>query len=132
MAGTSRPEQGNGRNHQIEAWLLRGSQPVNSVTSALQNRRTQKKMVMKAIEITQTGGPEVMQMSDLAIPEPQYGEVLIQIAASGINFVDLFVREGRFGNQAPFTPGHEGAGIVVAIGPDVSDFKQGDRVAWCS
>ena len=54
---------------------------------------------MKAIEITQTGGPEVMQMRDLAIPEPQRGEVLIQIAASGINFVDVFVREGRFGNQ---------------------------------
>jgi NADPH:quinone reductase len=51
-------------------------------------------MMMKAIEISQTGGPEVMQMRDLAIPKPQHGEVLIQIAASGINFVDLFVREG--------------------------------------
>jgi NADPH2:quinone reductase len=87
---------------------------------------------MKAIEITQTGGPEVMQLSDLSIPEPQHGEVLIQVAASGINFVDLFVREGRFGNQTPFTPGQEAAGIVVALGPGVSDLKQGDRVAWCS
>ena len=87
---------------------------------------------MKAIEITQTGGPEVMQMRDLAIPKPQHGEVLIQIAASGINFVDLFVREGRFGNQTPFTPGQEAAGTVAAVGSGVSDLKQGDRVAWCS
>jgi NADPH2:quinone reductase len=89
-------------------------------------------MMMKAIEITQAGGPEVMQMRDLAIPEPQHGEVLIQIAASGINFVDLFIREGRYGNQTPFTPGQEAAGIVVAVGAGVSDFKPGDRVAWCS
>jgi NADPH2:quinone reductase len=89
-------------------------------------------MMMKAIEITQTGGPEVMQMRDLAIPEPQHGEVLIRVAASGINFVDVFVREGRFGNQTPFTPGQEAAGTVAAVGPGVSDLKQGDRVAWCS
>ena len=88
--------------------------------------------MMKAIEITQTGGPEVMQMRDLAIPKPQHGEVLIQIAASGINFVDLFVREGRFGNQTPFTPGQEAAGTVAAVRSGVSDLKQGDRVAWCS
>jgi NADPH2:quinone reductase len=87
---------------------------------------------MKAIEITETGGPQVMQIRDLAIPEPQYGEVLIQVAVTGINFVDLFVREGRYGNQTPFTPGQEAAGIVVAVGPGVSDLKQGDRVAWCS
>jgi NADPH:quinone reductase len=73
-----------------------------------------------------------MQMKDLAIPEPQPGEVLIQIAASGINFIDLLVREGRYGNQTPFTPGQEAAGIVVAVGSGVSDLKQGDRVAWCS
>src|SRR4030088_1980179 len=88
--------------------------------------------MMKAIEITRTGGPEVMQMRDLAIPEPQHGEVLIRVAASGINFVDLFVREGHFGNQTPFTPGQEAAGTVAAVGPGVSDLKQGDRVAWCS
>jgi NADPH2:quinone reductase len=89
-------------------------------------------MMMKAIEITQTGGPEVMQMRDLAIPEAQHGEVLIQIAASGINFVDLFVRDGRYGNQTPFTPGQEAAGTVAAVGSGVSDLKPGDRVAWCS
>jgi NADPH:quinone reductase len=57
---------------------------------------------------------------------------LIQVADSGINFVDLFVREGRFGNQTPFTPGQEAAGTVAAVGSGVSDLKQGDRVAWCS
>ena len=97
----------------------------------LETQGTQMNM-MKAVEITQTGGPEVMQMRDRAIPEPQHGEVLIRVAASGINFVDLFVREGRFGNQTPFTPGQEAAGIVVAVGPGVSDLKRGDRVAWCS
>jgi NADPH2:quinone reductase len=58
--------------------------------------------------------------------------VLIRVAASGINFVDLFVREGHFGNQTPFTPGQEAAGTVAAVGTGVSDLKQGDRVAWCS
>jgi NADPH2:quinone reductase len=89
-------------------------------------------MMMKAIEITQTGGPEVMQMRDLASPEPQHGEVLIRVAASGINFIDLFVREGRYGNQTPFTPGQEASGIVESVGLGVTDLKRGDRVAWCS
>jgi NADPH:quinone reductase len=87
---------------------------------------------MKAIEIRQTGAPEVMQVRELPIPEPQLGQVLIRVAASGVNFIDLYVREGRYGNQTPFTPGQEAAGTIVAVGPGVVDLKVGERVAWCS
>jgi NADPH2:quinone reductase len=87
---------------------------------------------MKAIEIAQTGGPEVMQIRDLPIPKPEHGEVLIRVAASGINFVDLLVRKGHYDNQRPFTPGQEASGIVESVGPGVSDLKRGERVAWCS
>jgi len=87
---------------------------------------------MKAIEIRQTGAPEVMHVRELPIPEPQLGQVLIRVAASGVNFIDLYVREGRYGNQTPFTPGQEAAGTIVAVGPGVVDLKVGKRVAWCS
>jgi NADPH2:quinone reductase len=87
---------------------------------------------MKAIEIRQTGGPEVIQVRELPIPEPQLGQVLIRVAASGVNFIDLYVREGRYGNQTPFTPGQEATGTIVAVGPGVADLKVGERVAWCS
>jgi NADPH:quinone reductase len=87
---------------------------------------------MKAIEIRQTGAPEVMQVRELPIPEPQLGQVLIRVAASGVNFIDLYVREGRYGNQTPFTPGQEAAGTIVAVGPGVVDLEVGERVAWCS
>jgi threonine dehydrogenase-like Zn-dependent dehydrogenase len=73
-----------------------------------------------------------MHVRELLIPEPQRGEVLIRVAASGVNFIDLYVREGRYGNQAPFTPGQEAAGMIVAVGPQVLDLKVGERVAWCS
>jgi NADPH:quinone reductase len=87
---------------------------------------------MKAVEIQHTGGPEVMHVRELPVPEPQPGEVLIRVAASGVNFIDLYVREGRYGNQTPFTPGQEAAGTIVAVGPAVVDLKVGERVAWCS
>ena len=87
---------------------------------------------MKTIEILETGGPEVLQLRDTPRPTPGDGEVLIQVAASGLNFIDLYVREGRYGNKPPFTPGQEAAGTIVALGANVSDLKEGDRVAWCS
>jgi D-arabinose 1-dehydrogenase-like Zn-dependent alcohol dehydrogenase len=87
---------------------------------------------MKAVEIRQTGGPDVTQVRELSIPEPQLRQVLIRVAASGVNFIDLYVREGRYGNQTPFRPGQEAAGTIVAIGPGVVDLTVGQRVAWCS
>jgi NADPH:quinone reductase len=87
---------------------------------------------MKAIELTETGGPEVMQVREIPTPIPRESEVLIRVAVTGVNFIDLFVRKGRYGNKLPFTPGQEAAGTVVAVGKSVSHLQEGDRVAWCS
>jgi NADPH2:quinone reductase len=87
---------------------------------------------VKAIELLETGGPEVLQLRETPIPTPGDSEVLIHIAASGVNFIDLYVREGRYGNKPRFIPGQEAAGTVIALGADVSHLKEGDRVAWCS
>jgi NADPH2:quinone reductase len=86
---------------------------------------------MRAIQITQTGGAEVLQLRELPTPTPGPGEALIQIEACGVNFIDIYLREGRYPSPLPFIPGQEAAGTVVGIGPDVSSVKIGDRVAWC-
>jgi NADPH:quinone reductase len=87
---------------------------------------------MKAILIRQTGGPEVMAVSDVPTPDPKPGEVLIKVHASGVNFIDVYYREGRYPVALPFINGQEGAGIVDRVGSGVTDFKPGDPVAWCS
>jgi len=87
---------------------------------------------MKAIKLTETGGPEVMHLRLMPTPIPQESEVLIRVAVTGVNFIDLYVREGRYGNELPFAPGQEAAGTVVAVGKSVSHLQEGDRVAWCS
>lgn len=85
---------------------------------------------MRAIRVEATGGPEVMNATDIAEPEPQHGELLVAVAASGVNFIDTYQRSGIYQMTLPFTPGSEGAGTVTAVGPDVTDFAVGDRVAW--
>src|ERR1700722_12056008 len=87
---------------------------------------------MKAIQITQTGGPEVMSIREAPTPVPGRGEVLIRVAASGVNFIDLYVREGRYANRVPFIPGQEASGTIAAVGEGGRSIKEGDRVAWCS
>ena len=87
---------------------------------------------MKAIQITQTGGPEVMSIREVPTPVPGPGEVLIRVAASGVNFIDLYVREGRYANPVPFIPGQEASGTIAAVGEGVRSIKEGDRVAWCN
>ena len=87
---------------------------------------------MKAIQIQQTGGPEVLALVDLAVPQPGPGEVLVKVSASGVNFIDLYYREGRYKTGLPFIDGQEGAGIVEQIGAGVKDFQSGDAVAWCN
>jgi NADPH:quinone reductase len=85
----------------------------------------------KAIRIHQTGGPEVMHWEDVPTPEPGPGEVLVRHAAVGLNFVDVYFRSGLYkAPSLPFTPGMEGAGTVVTVGPGASAFKAGDRVAY--
>jgi NADPH2:quinone reductase len=85
---------------------------------------------MKAIQVKQTGGPEVMELVELPVPEPKASEVVVKLAASGVNFIDVYHREGRYKVPLPFVPGQEGAGQVAAAGSDVKSVKIGDRVAW--
>lgn len=85
---------------------------------------------MKAIQIMQNGGVEVLQVKDLSIPEPRAGEALIKLKAAGLNYIDIYMRTGRYPRPLPFTPGLEGAGIVEAIGEGVTEVKVGDRVAY--
>ena len=87
---------------------------------------------MKAIQIQQTGGPEVMALVDLPVPQPGPGEALVKLRASGVNFIDIYYREGRYKTALPFIDGQEGAGIVEQIGAGVSEVKPGDAVAWCN
>ena len=85
---------------------------------------------MRAIQIQQTGGPEVLELAELPIPEPGAGQVLVRLRASGVNFIDTYLREGRYPATLPFTPGQEAAGTVEALGQGVARFAVGDRVAW--
>ncbi len=85
---------------------------------------------MRAIQIKTTGGPEVMELVELPTPKPGAGQVLVKIEASGVNFIDTYLREGRYPAELPFIPGQEAAGTVVELGGDVSGFAIGDRVAW--
>jgi NADPH2:quinone reductase len=86
---------------------------------------------MRAIQIDHTGGAEVLQLRELPTPAPGPGEALVQIEAGGVNFIDIYLREGRYPSPLPFIPGQEAAGVVAALGPGVTDFKVGERVAWC-
>ncbi|RKT86715.1 NADPH2:quinone reductase [Saccharopolyspora antimicrobica] len=85
---------------------------------------------MRAIRVAANGGPEVLQLTEIDAPEPQPGQLLVEVAASGVNFIDTYQRSGAYAMQVPFTPGSEGAGEVVAVGEGVTGFSVGDRVAW--
>jgi NADPH:quinone reductase len=87
---------------------------------------------MKAIQIRQTGGPEVMVLAEVPVPEPKPGEALVKVRASGVNFIDVYYREGRYKTDLPFVNGQEGAGVVERVGDGVKDFRPGDAVAWCN
>ena len=85
---------------------------------------------MKAIQIKRTGGPEVMEFAELPIPKPKAKEALVQIKAIGVNFIDVYFREGRYPAQLPLVLGQEAAGVVTEVGPEVTLVKPGDRVAY--
>lgn len=87
---------------------------------------------MQAIQILATGGPEVLTLRDLPTPTPGPNEALVRLEASGVNFIDVYFREGRYPAKLPYTLGQEAAGTIVAIGDSVTSVKVGDRVAWCS
>lgn len=85
-----------------------------------------------AIRVFATGGPEVLQWEQVPTPEPGPGQVLIEQAAVGLNFIDVYFRSGLYKTPLPMTPGMEAAGTVVRLGPGVSELKEGDRVAYAS
>lgn len=84
---------------------------------------------MKAIQIRATGGPEVLELTDLPIPHPGPGQVLLRIEAIGVNFIEAYFRKGQYKATLPLTPGSEAAGVVEELGPGVSGFAVGDIVA---
>ncbi len=85
---------------------------------------------MKAIRVAGFGGPEVMALEECPDPAPGKGEALVRIEAAGVNFIDIYQRMGAYKVPLPFTPGNEGAGVVVKTGPGVTEVAAGDRVAY--
>jgi len=85
---------------------------------------------MKAIRITETGGPEVMRLEELPAPDPQAGQLLVRVEAAGVNYIDTYQRSGQYKVPLPYTMGLEGAGVVEAAGPGVTGIEKGARVAW--
>ncbi|MBS0285852.1 MAG: quinone oxidoreductase [Proteobacteria bacterium] len=85
---------------------------------------------MKAIRITHTGDASVLSYQEVPIPVPGKGEALVKLKAAGLNFIDIYIRTGRYARPLPFIPGLEGAGIVESIGEEVTEVKVGDRVAY--
>ena len=87
---------------------------------------------MRAAEINKTGGPEVIEIKDIKLDDPKSGEVTIKNEAIGLNYIDTYHRSGLYPVQLPSGIGLEGAGIIEKIGPDVTNFKEGDKVAYCA
>ena len=84
---------------------------------------------MKAIQVFETGGPEVLTLVEVAVPVAGPGQVLIKVAATGVNFIEIYFREGRYKAPLPLTPGSEAAGTVEQLGEGVTGFAVGDAVA---
>jgi NADPH:quinone reductase len=85
---------------------------------------------MKAIRIQSAGGPEVMRLEDVAQPTPKAGEALVKVDAAGLNYIDVYFRSGQYKAEYPLTLGLEAGGTVTAVGPNVSEVKVGDKVAY--
>jgi len=87
---------------------------------------------MRAVVVTGSGGPEVLEVQDLPAPEAGPGQLVVDVEAAGVNYRDIYEREGSYGNEPPFVAGVEGAGTVTALGDGVTEHAVGDRVAWAS
>jgi NADPH:quinone reductase len=85
---------------------------------------------MKAIQVQKTGGPEALTLVDLPVPKPKANEAVVKIAAIGVNFIDVYFREGRYPAPLLFVDGQEAAGTVTDVGGEVTTVKPGDRVAY--
>jgi NADPH2:quinone reductase len=85
---------------------------------------------MRAIVVSELGGSEVMVPADRPDPVAGPGQVLVEVAAAGVNFIDIYRRSGVYKQHVPYVPGTEGAGVVIAAGEGVTEFMAGDHVAW--
>src|SRR3979411_958553 len=85
---------------------------------------------MKAIQVRENGGPEVLELVELPILRPKPHEAVVKTAAVGVNFIDVYHRAGRYPIPRPFVTGQEGAGVVSVVGGDVKSVRPGDHVAW--
>lgn len=85
---------------------------------------------MKALQVKQVGSAEAMELVELPIPQPKSNEAVVKLTAAGVNFIDVYFREGRYKAPLPFVLGQEGAGVVTAVGSEVKSVRVGDRVAW--
>ena len=85
---------------------------------------------MRAIQALRAGGPDVLELVELPPPVPGPGELLVDVAAAGVNFIDTYRRSGVYAMEYPHVVGTEGAGVVAAVGPGVTDVEPGDHVAW--
>jgi NADPH2:quinone reductase len=86
--------------------------------------------MMKAIEVTRTGGPEVLTLVERPVPQPKPDEALVQIKAAGVNYIDVYFRDGRYPRSLPFISGQEASGVVAEAGAAVTSVKPGDCVAY--
>ena len=85
---------------------------------------------MKAIRVSHTGGPEVMELAEVSVPQAKPGEAIVKVHVAGVNSIDAQFRDGRLRTPLPFIPGQEGAGSVIAVAPNAKLARVGDRVAW--
>ncbi|MHA3703023.1 quinone oxidoreductase family protein [Jatrophihabitans sp. YIM 134969] len=87
-------------------------------------------MSSRAVQVSRTGGPEVFEVVEVELGGPGPGELAVDVTAAGVNFIEVYFREGRYPRPLPYVPGGEGAGVVTALGSDVHGFAVGDVVAW--
>ena len=87
---------------------------------------------MKAVKIKKNGGPEVLELEEINLRKPIKGEVLIEHTAIGLNYIDTYHRSGLYPLMMPSGLGMEASGIIKEVGPDVSDYSVGDRVAYAA
>lgn len=87
---------------------------------------------MRAVLVTRTGGPDVLDVTDVPDPVPGPADLLVRVQASGINYIDTYFRSGSYPRELPYVPGDEGTGVVEQVGSEVFGFSVGDRVAWAA
>jgi NADPH:quinone reductase len=85
---------------------------------------------MRAVVVTRSGGPEVLELQEVPAPEPRPGQLLVDVTVAGVNYRDIYERQGLYPVPPPLAAGVEGAGRVAALGEGVTELSVGDRVAW--